>query len=76
MAAWIIDAYDDGALRACLLPQLCRMELFASYCLTEPESGSDAASVKCRAAREGDRYVINGRPSSPVGDLVYFPCQR
>jgi alkylation response protein AidB-like acyl-CoA dehydrogenase len=60
MAAWMIDAYGDDALRACLLPQLSRMELFASYCLTEPESGSDAASLKCRAAREGDRYVING----------------
>jgi hypothetical protein len=60
MVAWMIDAYGDMALRARLLPRLCRMELFASYCLTEPESGSDAASLRCRAGRDGDRYVING----------------
>jgi alkylation response protein AidB-like acyl-CoA dehydrogenase len=60
MAAWMLDAHGDAALRARLLPRLCRMELFASYCLTEPESGSDAASLQCRAGRDGDHYVING----------------
>ncbi len=36
------------------------MEHFASYCLTEPDSGSDAASLKTRATRDGDHYVLNG----------------
>src|SRR5207248_1230422 len=42
------------------LPKLCTMEHFASYCLTEPDSGSDAASLTARAVRDGDHYVLNG----------------
>ena len=60
MAAWMIDAYGDEAQRKRFLPKLCTMEHFASYCLTEPDSGSDAASLKTRAVRDGDHYVING----------------
>jgi alkylation response protein AidB-like acyl-CoA dehydrogenase len=60
MAAWMIDAYGDDALRRRLLPKLCTMEHFASYCLTEPDSGSDAASLRTRAVRDGDHYIING----------------
>src|SRR6266853_632915 len=60
MAAWMIDAFGDAALRRRMLPRLCSMEHFASYCLTEPDSGSDAASLKCRARRDGDHYVLDG----------------
>ena len=60
MVAWMIDTFADRPLRIRLLPPLCRMEKFASYCLTEPDSGSDAASLKTRATREGDHYVVNG----------------
>ena len=60
MAAWMIDAYGDDAQRKRFLPRLCTMEHFASYCLTEPGSGSDAASLTTRAVRDGDHYVING----------------
>jgi alkylation response protein AidB-like acyl-CoA dehydrogenase len=60
MAAWMIDAYGGQAQRQKFLPKLCTMEHFASYCLTEPESGSDAASLKTRAQRDGDHYVLNG----------------
>jgi alkylation response protein AidB-like acyl-CoA dehydrogenase len=60
MAGWMIDAYGNDALRKRFLPQLCSMEHFASYCLTEPDSGSDAASLKTTAVREGDYYVLNG----------------
>jgi alkylation response protein AidB-like acyl-CoA dehydrogenase len=60
MAGWMIDAYGNDALRKRILPQLCSMEHFASYCLTEPDSGSDAASLKTTAVREGDYYVLNG----------------
>jgi alkylation response protein AidB-like acyl-CoA dehydrogenase len=60
MAAWMIDAFGDDAARTRFLPKLCTMEHFASYCLTEPDSGSDAASLKTRARVEGDHYVIDG----------------
>ena len=60
MAAWMIDAYGGEAQRHKFLPKLCSMEHFASYCLTEPDSGSDAASLKTRATRDGDHYVLNG----------------
>ncbi len=60
MAAWMIDAFGSAALRARLLPRLCTMEHFGSYCLTEPEAGSDAASLTTRATRDGDHYVLDG----------------
>jgi alkylation response protein AidB-like acyl-CoA dehydrogenase len=60
MAAWMIDAFGGEAQRRKFLPKLCTMEHFASYCLTEPDSGSDAASLKTKAERAGDHYVLNG----------------
>ncbi|MGP0090529.1 MAG: acyl-CoA dehydrogenase family protein [Xanthobacteraceae bacterium] len=60
MAAWMIDAYGTDAQRRRFLPALCSMQRFASYCLTEPGSGSDAASLTTRARRDGDDYVLDG----------------
>ena len=60
MAAWMIDAFGSDEQRRRYLPSLCTMKSFASYCLTEPGSGSDAAALKTRAARSGDHYVLNG----------------
>lgn len=60
MAAWMIDSFGDDAQRERLLPKLCSMEHFASYCLTEPNSGSDAAALRTKAVRDGDHYVLNG----------------
>jgi alkylation response protein AidB-like acyl-CoA dehydrogenase len=60
MAAWMIDAFGGPTQRQKFLPKLCSMEHFASYCLTEPDSGSDAASLKTRAVRDGAHYVLNG----------------
>jgi len=60
MAAWMIDRFGSDAQRQRFLPKLCTMEHFASYCLTEPGAGSDAASLATRAARDGDHYVLNG----------------
>src|SRR5437879_6694433 len=54
MAAWMIDRFGDDAQRARFLPRLMTMEHFASYCLTEPGSGSDAAALATRARRDGD----------------------
>jgi alkylation response protein AidB-like acyl-CoA dehydrogenase len=60
MVAWMIDAYGSSELRRRFLPDLCSMEKFSSYCLTEPDSGSDAASLKTRAQPRGDHYVLDG----------------
>jgi alkylation response protein AidB-like acyl-CoA dehydrogenase len=60
MVAWMIDAYGSSELRRRFLPDLCAMSKFGSYCLTEPDSGSDAASLKTRARREHDQYVLDG----------------
>jgi alkylation response protein AidB-like acyl-CoA dehydrogenase len=60
MAAWMIDAFGGDPQRRKFLPKLCTMEHFASYCLTEPDAGSDAASLKTRAVRDGGHYVLNG----------------
>jgi isobutyryl-CoA dehydrogenase len=60
MAAWMIDRFGSDAQRQRLLPKLVSMEHFASYCLTEPGAGSDAASLRTRAVRIGDYYVVNG----------------
>jgi alkylation response protein AidB-like acyl-CoA dehydrogenase len=60
MAAWMIDAYGGEPQRRKFLPKLCSMEHFASYCLTEPDSGSDAASLTTRAVRVGGDFVLDG----------------
>ncbi|MCX7285402.1 MAG: acyl-CoA dehydrogenase family protein [Novosphingobium sp.] len=60
MAAWMIDTFGGADLKARYLPDLVTMDRFASYCLTEPGSGSDAAALKTTARRDGDDYVLNG----------------
>jgi len=60
MVASMIDSYGDAAQRQRFLPKLTTMEHFASYCLTEPGSGSDAASLTTRAVLDCDHYVLNG----------------
>jgi alkylation response protein AidB-like acyl-CoA dehydrogenase len=60
MAAWMIDRFGGAAVKAKYLPDLVTMERLASYCLTEPGSGSDAAALKTRAMRDGDDYVLTG----------------
>ncbi len=60
MAVWMIDSFGDDAVRKRFLPKLCSMEHCASYCLTEPDAGSDAASLKTTAKRDGDHYILNG----------------
>jgi len=60
MAAWMIDGFGDDEQRRRFLPKLCSMEHFASYCLTEPGAGSDAAGLATRAALSGDHYIVNG----------------
>lgn len=61
MCAWMIDRYGSPEQRQAFLPKLCTMEHLASYCLTEPGAGSDAAALKTRAILDGDHYVLDGQ---------------
>lgn len=61
MCAWMIDTYGDEAQRRKSLPALVAMEKCASYCLTEPGAGSDAAALSTRAVRDGDSYLLTGQ---------------
>ncbi|WP_454759719.1 isobutyryl-CoA dehydrogenase [Caulobacter segnis] len=60
MASWMIDRFGSDELRQRYLPRLTTMQLIASYCLTEPGSGSDAANMRTTAKLDGDHYVLNG----------------
>ena len=70
MAAWMIDRFGSREQRARFLPGLVSMAQFASYCLTEPGSGSDAAALATRAVRDGDDYVLNGTKAFISGGSV------
>lgn len=60
MATWMIASFGTDAVKEQYIDQLVMGELLASYCLTEPGSGSDAASLKAKADKDGDSYVLNG----------------
>jgi len=60
MCAWMIDTYGTAEQRKSWVPRLASMELIASYCLTEPGAGSDAAALRTKAVRDGDHYVLDG----------------
>lgn len=60
MAAWMIDSFGSDEVKSAFLPRLVTMDWLASYCLTEPGSGSDAAALRTTAVREGDHYVVTG----------------
>ena len=76
MAAWMIDRFGDDAQRRRFLPKLTTMEHFASYCLTEPGAGSDAAGLSTRAVRDGDHYVVDGAKAfiSGAGSSDVYVC--
>jgi alkylation response protein AidB-like acyl-CoA dehydrogenase len=67
MAAWMIDRFGSVGLKARYLPAMASCATLASYCLTEPGSGSDAASLKTRAVRDGDAYVVTGAKAFASG---------
>ncbi len=60
MTAWMIDTYGTEEQRQKWLPEMCRLEKYCSYCLTEPGSGSDAAALKTKAEKDGNGWKING----------------
>ncbi len=79
MVCWMIDTFGSADQRAAFLPKLTTMEHFASYCLTEPNAGSDAASLSTSAVREGDHYVLNGAKAfisgGGVSDIYAVMCR-
>lgn len=70
MCSWMIDTFGSEDMRQKWGPKLTSMEKVASYCLTEPGSGSDAASLKTTAKRDGDNYVLKGTKSFISGGGV------
>ena len=60
MVASMIDRYGTDEQRQRYLPQLASMEMLGSYCLTEPNAGSDAASLRTQAKKDGDDYILDG----------------
>lgn len=60
MATWMLASFGGAALKAQWLPGLLDGRLLASYCLTEPDAGSDAAHLRTRARRDGEHYVLDG----------------
>lgn len=60
MVAWMIDTNGSDVLKEKYLKKLTKFELFSSYCLTEPDSGSDAQAMKSFAKDNGDHFVLNG----------------
>ncbi|MCJ8508943.1 acyl-CoA dehydrogenase family protein [Rhizobium lemnae] len=61
MVASMIDKHGSEVQKSAYLPRLCTGELLASYCLTEPSCGSDAAALTTRAERDGDDYLLTGQ---------------
>lgn len=74
MCAWMIDTWGNEEQRQRFLPGMMTMDKIASYCLTEPGAGSDAASLRTRAKRDGDHYVLNGSKAfiSGAGTSDYY----
>lgn len=79
MCAWMIDTFGNDEQRETFCPDLCSMEKFASYCLTEPGSGSDAASLLTTAHKKGDHYILNGSKAFISGggdtDIYVVMCR-
>lgn len=76
MASWMIDRFGSQEVRQKWLPKLTTMDLIASYCLTEPGSGSDASALRTKAVRDGDHYVLNGGKAfiSGAGTSDIYVC--
>src|SRR5918995_2473253 len=61
ISAWMIEAHGTDEQRERYLPRMATGELRFAYSMTEPHAGSDVQSIRTRAVREGDEYVITGQ---------------
>ncbi len=80
MCSWMIDSFGTDEQRSEWLPKLTTMDKIASYCLTEPGSGSDAGALRTTAKPDGNsQYVINGSKAFISGagfsDLYVLMCR-
>jgi len=80
MCAWMLDTYGNAEQRQAWLPKFCAMDVVASYCLTEPGSGSDAAALKTKAVKDGNsHYRLTGAKAFISGggysDLYLVMCR-
>lgn len=79
MCAWMIDVYGNEEQRQKYLPQMTTFDLFSSYCLTEPNSGSDAIAMKSFAEDKGDHWLLNGSKAFISGaedsDIYLVMCK-
>jgi isobutyryl-CoA dehydrogenase len=79
MCAWMVDEFGMEQQRKEWVPQLCSMEKFASYCLTEPGAGSDAVALETTAKRDGEYYIVNGTKAFISGggesDVYLIMCR-
>lgn len=79
MVVWMIDAFGSDELRAEWVPRLATLQERASYCLTEPGAGSDAASLRTAARRDGDDFLLTGTKqfiSGAGSSAVYIVMAR
>lgn len=76
MAAWMIDRFGSQTVKDKYLPSLVTMDRLASYCLTEPGSGSDAAALKTRAVKDGNDWIVTGSKQfiSGAGENEVYVC--
>jgi len=79
MCAWMIDTYGSDELKAKYLPDLVSFKKVASYCLTEPGSGSDAAALRTKCERTNEGFKLNGTKAFISGgnysDLYLVMCR-
>lgn len=79
MCAWMIDQYGTTEQKEKYIPRMATFDIASSYCLTEPDSGSDAISMKSFAKDEGDHFVLNGSKAFISGagssDIYIVMCK-
>jgi isobutyryl-CoA dehydrogenase len=77
MCSWMIDTYGNEEQKTKWLPKLATFDIFASYCLTEPGSGSDAMSLQTTAKVDGGDFIINGQKAfiSGKSDVNLVMCR-
>ena len=79
MCAWMIDTHANEEQKQRWLPKMTTLDMFSSYCLTEPNSGSDAYDMKTFAKEEGDYFIMNGTKAFISGagasDIYLVMCK-